>query len=146
MLGLQLGDMKDRVDSYSAGEAKRKRRSRGLRDDGERADLLLGKFACGAIGPNVVGAYEDTVSDTKQRRRLAMAVGVAGHSVLGILHMVTKELVDFVEVDRIVSSSKVGDFCIRVNGYQRVITTSGKKWGDAGRLVGRVVVCEFCEG
>ena len=93
----------------------------------------------------MVGAYEDTVSDTKRRRQLAMAVGVAGHSVLGVLHTVAKEFVYFVEVDRIVSSSKVGNFCIGVNGYQRVITTSGEKWRDAGRLVGRVVVCEFCE-
>ena len=88
VLGLQLGDMKDGVNSNSAGEAKSKRRRGGLGDDWERADLLLGELVHGAIGADVVGAYEDAVADVERRRRLAMAVGEADHGFLGVLHPV----------------------------------------------------------
>ena len=74
-----------------------------------------------------------------------MVVGRSGHGVLGILHSVAKELVQFIEVNGLMSSSEVSDFYIGVNGHQQVVTTSGKKWGKASRFMWCIVVCKFCE-
>ena len=88
VLWLQLGYMKDGVNPNGAGETKGERQRGGLGDDWERADLLLGELARGVIGADVVGAYKDPVADAEWRRRLAMAVGVADHVFLGVLHPV----------------------------------------------------------
>ena len=88
VLWLQLGNMKDGVNPNGAGETKGERRRGGLGDYWERTDLLLGELACGVIGADVVSAYKDPVADVERRRSLAMAVGVADHVFLGVLHPV----------------------------------------------------------
>jgi hypothetical protein len=116
MFGFELGDVENWVNANSAGETKGERHSGGLRDYGERADLLLSEFASGAVCADVIGANEDSVSDTERRRGLAIAVCVGSHSVLRVLHPVAKELVDLIEVNGEMSSTEVGYFSVWVYG------------------------------
>jgi hypothetical protein len=102
-----------------------------LRDDREWANLLFGELACGTVGLDVVGMYEDTVSDMERRGHLVVAVGIGSHGVLGILHTVVKEAVQFVKVNSEVASSEVCDLSIWVNSDQQIISTVCEEWGDA---------------
>ena len=48
---------------------------------------------------NVVGMYVDSIANTEGWRLHVLEVGRLGHGVLGVLHAIAEEVVDFVKID-----------------------------------------------
>ena len=99
MFGLQLGDMEYQVNADSSRQTKHERGSRGLGNNGKGANFPLCKFAGCPIGLNIIGPDKYSVTNTEWWWAHVVLVSNARHGVLGILHTVAKELVNFVKVD-----------------------------------------------
>jgi len=99
VLRFELQDMEDRVDAYGAWDTQCERHCRGLGNDGEWADLLFSQLSSCPIGLDVVSTDVSVISYMKQWRFHAVLIGVLSHGILGILHMATQELVNFIKVD-----------------------------------------------
>jgi hypothetical protein len=87
------------VDANGVREAEGEGHGRRLRDDRKGADLLFSQLARCPVGTNVVGTDVYAISYMEWRWGHAPLISELGHGVLGVLHSVAQEPVDFVEVD-----------------------------------------------
>lgn len=122
---------------------EREGHGRGLGDDRKGSDLLFGELPGGTIGADMVGTYENSIADAEGRWPHAFEVGGLSHGVLGVLHAVAEEAVNFVEVDGEMSGSQVGDFRVRMNGDNRVVAFCREEGRHAGSRVRGVIVSKL---
>jgi hypothetical protein len=75
-----------------------------LGNDGKGANLLFCKLVCGSVGAYVICTDINVITNVEGQRNHVALVGVVSHGFLGLLHLLTKELVILVEVDCVMSS------------------------------------------
>ena len=81
------------------GEAEGERHGRWLGNDREWTDLLLCKLAQGPVGAYVVGVHMNMIANMTWWGLKVILVCILAHGLLGILHAISEEPVDFVKVD-----------------------------------------------
>lgn len=115
-------------------------------NDGKGADLLFGELAHCVIGSNVVSLNKDSVTNAEGRWSLAGMVGIVGHGVLRIFHLVVKEFVYFIKIDCKMACLEVGYFGIWVYGNQQIVAAGGEEWQNAGGCMRCIIVSKLSKG
>ena len=99
VLRFKLRNVEDGVNANGRREAKGEGGCGRLGDDGERSNLLLSQLPSCSVSTNVIHAYIHAVSDMEQWRLHPVLIRSARHNFLSILHLASKERVNLVKVD-----------------------------------------------
>lgn len=143
VLRFKLRNVEDGVDANCSREAKGEGGCGRLGDDGERSNLLLSQLSSSAVSTNVIRAYVHAVSDVERGSLHPVLIRGARHNFLSVLHTVTKERVDLIEVDCVMARAQISDLCIWMDGDQRVVSSICEEGGDARSGVRRIIISEL---
>jgi hypothetical protein len=116
-----------------------------LRDDDERPKVLFRKFFGRSHRTEVLGFDIDRTTNLECGHFRALCIHRTLVSLLHKGHLFTKEVVERVEIDRVLLCLYGRQISLRVDGNAQVVAFVGEERRHTCCCIRGIIVCELCE-
>src|ERR1700710_2228442 len=139
--------MEHRVYSaHRVWQANRERVRPSLCDDCIGSKVLVGELLGWARRSEIFSFYEDLIANFEVGRRQALRISWTLIALLRAGHLGAEELMEFVQVNCVVTRSGGSHIALRVYSHIRMVALVGEEWRYASSSTRRVVIGELGEG